>query len=400
MHFINRLITFILMLLPTLSLAKSTLPILMTKQAIDNIRYLSDDGKTTYFQNESGEIWHSKNFKNKRLLKLKKRTQYLVYVSNTKKRVVIEADQNFHSSLNFNKLNEIYVGEFDGPEVFKLGNGTKPKLHDNDKWLSFFNPNSKELRFINLENPKETVELILTNKLNPYFRPVSTVVGDYIVYSDINKKGYSALLSYHIKTKQFQPILKTKAAGMKVELCRLGDFLILGEFSLYDLNRGTNISIINTKQDPKLTAPQVIYSSSLSDLGHMKCHPGENKVFFIKSLQEDLSINYKTTEVVSLDIGTGAVKLRSDLDKVTQLVKMDNRLLIPMRGDYYIVSGQKGLENSDFLSTKDFKLIKDNSDLNDFTRIKKLKKKKKRIKKRRKKKRRKKRKKKKKKKKK
>ena len=90
MRFIDGMITFILLMIPTLSLAKSKLPILMTKQAIDNIRYLSDDGKTTYFQNESGELWHSKNFRNKRLLKLKKRTQFLVYTSNTKRRVAVE----------------------------------------------------------------------------------------------------------------------------------------------------------------------------------------------------------------------------------------------------------------------------------------------------------------------
>lgn len=374
MQFIKIIFT---MLLSQIAFAKSKLPVLKTKQAIQNIRYLSSNGSTTYFQNNSGELWYSKNFNNKLLLKLEPRTQFLVTVTEDRKRIVIEADPFFHSNLNFNKTNEIYVGEYDSDKVFKLGEGTFPQLHDNDRWLSFYNPNAKEIKFINLENPKDKVDLILTNKLNPYFRPTRLIIGDNFIYSDINKKGYSALISYDKKTKKFTPILKTKAEGMKVEMCILGDFLVMGEFSLYDLNRGTNISIINAKQDPKLAAPQIIYSSSLSDLGNLQCHRKENKVFFIKSLQEDLSINYKTSDVVAMDIGTGEVKLRSDLEKVTQIIQMDDRILVPLRGEYFVISGMQGLENSDFLSDKDFKLIKDNFDLNDFTRLEKLKKKKK-----------------------
>jgi hypothetical protein len=359
-------------------LGKSVLPKLKTKQSILNIRYLSNDGKTTYFQNGSGEFFHSKNFKNKKLLSLKKRSHFLTFVSQTKKRIAVEVDQSFHDNLNFNKLNDIYVGEFDGKELYNLGKGISPKLHLQDKWLSFFNPINKEITFTNLENPKEKVNLVLMNKVNPYFRPITAVVGELLLYSDINKKGYSAIMSYNRVTKQFAPILKTKAPGMKVEICFLNNVMVIGEFSLYDLNRGGSISVIDTFSDPKLAAPQIVYSSSLSDIGNLRCQMSEKKVFFIKSLQEDLRINYRISEVVSLDIGTGAVKLRSDLKKVTQILKLDDRLLIPMRGDFYVVSGQSGLENTNFLNNKDFKLIKDNTDLNDFTRLKKLKKRKKR----------------------
>ena len=40
------------------------LPVLKTKQSLNNIRFISSDGKLTYFQRRSGDLQLSKNYLN------------------------------------------------------------------------------------------------------------------------------------------------------------------------------------------------------------------------------------------------------------------------------------------------------------------------------------------------
>ena len=42
--------------------AKIVLPELLAKQAVSNIRYLSQDGKFTYYQKRSGSLLFSSNY--------------------------------------------------------------------------------------------------------------------------------------------------------------------------------------------------------------------------------------------------------------------------------------------------------------------------------------------------
>lgn len=381
MRFINLML---LTLLPMIAYSKSKLPTLKTKQSILNIRYVSKDGKVTYFQNSSGTLTMSAYFKNHKVLQLEKGTQYLVYNSTEKKTTLIEADETFHSALNFNKNRKLYMSKFGSPITQFVDEGLFLGLHLKDQWFSYFKPLEKEIIFrrVGLLKGQKKIDkysIVLSNRINPYFRPRTFMINDRnLLYTDLNKEGFSAIMSFNPVTKAFVPIYKTKAPGMSLEMCKLGQSLVVGEFSLYDVNRGSMIMVFDLVSDPNLKKPNIIYSSNLNDFGKLNCHEEENKVFFIKSLKEDLRINYRILEVVAMDISTGSIKIRSDLNKVTQVTMMDNRVIVPFRGEFYLVAGTADLSKESLISEKDFGFIKDTVELNDLLKIKKKKRKKRR----------------------
>jgi hypothetical protein len=379
MPFIKLLFIF-LALSPVTFAANTKLPKLITKQEILNIRYKSTDGKVTYFQNQSGELILTTLHKNHLLLKLPKNTQYVVNVSHSKKLIVVEADVDFHSNLNFNKLNQIYYGAYGSPELKKVAKGVDPQLNFNDQWISYYNPIIKELYFQNTKDLKQNYNIKLTNELNPYFRPKAFVLNKEILfYTDLNNLGFSAIMAYFPETKKFMTVFKTKAPGMKVEFCFIDKLFIVGEFSIYDINRGSSISVYDTVKDPEFSEPKLIYTSSLSDLGHFVCDNLGKRVYFVKSLQENLRINYKVTEAVSINPLSGDVQLHSDLMKVTQILQMDERIMIPYLNDFYVIKGPSTTEGQNLISLDDYKLIKGKIKLNEFSRKKKRKKKKRRV---------------------
>ena len=61
------------------------LPILMTKQDLNDIRYISNDGKFTYYQQPFGNLIFSTNYGVKEVIKLKPRTQFKLISTNSKK---------------------------------------------------------------------------------------------------------------------------------------------------------------------------------------------------------------------------------------------------------------------------------------------------------------------------
>jgi hypothetical protein len=380
MRFISVILLFIL---PVISYSKSKLPTLKTKQSILNIRYVSRDGKVTYFQNSSGTLTMSAYFKNHKILQLAKGTQYLVYNSTDRKTTFIEADETFHNALNFNKNRKLYMSKFGSPIAKYIDEGLFLGLHLKDTWYSYFKPLDKEIIFkrtglLKGQKKIDKYSIVLSNRINPYFRPKTFMVNDRsLLYTDLNKEGFSAIMNFNPVTKAFIPIYKTKAPGMSLEMCKLGQTLVVGEFSLYDVNRGSMIMVFDLIKDPTFKKPNIIYSSNLNDFGKLNCHEDENKVFFIKSLKEDLRINYRILEVVAMDIGTGSIKIRSDLNKVTQVTMMDNRVIVPFRGEFYLVAGTADLSKESLLSAKDFGFIKD-VELNDLLKLKKKKRKKRR----------------------
>jgi hypothetical protein len=56
-------------------------------------------------------------------------------------------------------------------------------------------------------------------------------------------------------------------------------------------------------------------------------------------------INHKVTEAVKLDFKTQKIEAKSQLGAVSQLITMDGKVLIPFRGEYYVLEGASNLSD-------------------------------------------------------
>jgi len=161
-----------------------------------------------------------------------------------------------------------------------------------------------------------------------------------ILYTDVNEKGYAALLSWNLIDKKMTVIKKSDVAGTHFELCRRGNYVALGEFSYDDANKGSTISILAWKDSPNLAGFTSIYKTSDNDLGQMVCD--ESKLWFVKTMSEDRKLNIKQTEAVVMDIRSGQIIVKSELERVTNIINMDGRILIPFREDIFVAQGDPG----------------------------------------------------------
>ena len=73
----------------------------------------------------------------------------------------------------------------------------------------------------------------------------------------------------------------------------------------------------------------------------MVCLP--DSIYFVKTMNQDKALNFKVTEAVKLTLKTQKIESKSDLKHVTQLIEMDGRVLIPLRGEFYVLEGKFNL---------------------------------------------------------
>ncbi len=337
------------------SFALTRLPILKTKTNIDDLRYVAKDGVFTIFVTSKGELLLSKNYKSHLIYKDQPGTNYFVYSSNDKKYFVAEAVSDYHTDLNFKKQNKILLFEYGENKPTIIGYGSEPGLHLGDQWASYYNMKSRQITFVNTKDQKNFHNIKLRNTLNSFFIPSRAVISnDKFLYTDLNKSGYAAILLYDIG-KGIKPLLKTKQPGTKLEMCQMGNNVIIGEFSYGDTNVSSNIYMLDISK-PELKINN-IYSSAYNDLGNIVCDQDSNAIFFVKTLSENLDINYRVSEAVALKLSDFSFKIMTDLEKVEHIIKMDDKILIPYQDRYYIIQGNNivGDEkfNTKFIIQKD-----------------------------------------------
>ncbi|MDP7318989.1 MAG: hypothetical protein QF441_00195 [Bacteriovoracaceae bacterium] len=318
---------------------------LQTKQDISKIRYISSDGKFTYYQKNSGELQLSTNYNFTTLLKKPKLTQYNLFTSPKESVLIIEAIEQYYSNQGLRKNNTVYtsaVGEQE--KVEKIGNGRSPKLHLDDNWISFYQPQKGNIVFHNLSAKIPSKKITLTNKINPYFIPtVGMITPNDIIYTDLNLKGLSALIQYSFIEKKFSTIYKAKSPGTKIEFCRYQNKLIVGEFPHSGVESKSSIRVIPLFKNKNYQNQSVIYTNGLNDIGNMVCK--KNKVFFIRTNEYHPQINKGDTDIYSLDIESKKIKRQTNFKNVTQIIPMGNLILTVEKGKYYIVEGNQKLIN-------------------------------------------------------
>jgi hypothetical protein len=326
--------------------AKIILPELLTKQAVSNIRFLSQDGKFTYYQKRSGSLLFSSNYKVIEMVKGELGAQYTVIASPSKQKIVVTQSESYHNFYSLRAKEKIFLTNFGDTVLKEVGMGSVPKLHLKDTWLSYYDYYSKILSFEHTTNSAIKFTIKLNNRINPYFLPqVEMSDENTIYYTDLSETGSVGLLEFKRNVGKSQLIFKAPTPMMKAEICLHNNHLVMGLFGLNFSKEGTTISR-STLPVSDFGKRQSIYSSPVNDIGQLVCNFSETEIIFIKNYgSNDLA----STDLVDLNPETKVLKLLSELKTITSVINMDGTLLALDKGKYYIVKGNIDYKNIDSL---------------------------------------------------
>jgi hypothetical protein len=330
-----------LLILLTCSIWAAPLPQFLTKHSTEAIRFITMDGRYAYVKKRPGVLGMVSSFRSIDFASEAETSDFKVVSSRFKKRLVIEVIPSVHTEYNFYKKNKILLVDWGGSTTKEIGFGTNAKLHLQDEWLTYFDPIDRVVHIVNVVTQKR-YQVTLAKKTNPYFRPdVEMITSENLVYTDINEAGLSAFISLNLATSASSVIYRSSQSGTRLELCQARDYLAIGEFPYEGVERNSQILHIPLSSTINLAGYTNIYSSSDQDLGNMICL--DRAIYFVKTLSEDKKLGIKSTEAVRLDPATKALEVKSTLSNVSQLIEMDGRVLIPFRGDFYVVEGTSNL---------------------------------------------------------
>jgi hypothetical protein len=313
-------------------LPAAELPQFITKQSSENIRFLSSDSKFTYFQNNSGTLFLSTNYKNEEVLIGAKSTQYNVMGSSERKYLLISKDESFHSVFAPLKSLSLYLIKYGEKTAKKIGEGVNPRLHMNDAWLSFYIPETKSIQIISTQLNDISFSIKSINQLNPYFIPELVMFSNEdIFYTDLNENGVAGLIKFSKSNKKSSVIYKANTQEDKIELCQCDDQLLIGLFPLN--TQGRQSSIFKTKVQKNVSLDiKKFYTNTEKDLGKMICV--ENELYFIKT---DLELGRRKYNVYKTPTSNLALTKLTDLNFVTQLVFQEDKILIPFKDKTYVI---------------------------------------------------------------
>ncbi|MBA2404932.1 MAG: hypothetical protein H0V66_09195 [Bdellovibrionales bacterium] len=325
----------------SLNIFAKELPKFLTKHTSESIRYITLDGRYAYIQKRQGVLGMVSSFRSVDFISDESHSNFLVKDSRFKQRLAVEIIPNDQKEFNLTKNHKIMVVEWGKTQTREVGIGRASKLHLGDEWISYYDAIQKMISVQNILTQK-VFQIKLSAQTSPYFTPeVEMISADTIIYSDVNDKGYIALIQYNLITQKSVVLYKSSQNGTRLELCQEKGYVGIGEFPYDDIARTSKILQIKLSDSTNLAGYTTIYSSTDSDLGNMVCL--ENSIYFIKTMTHEKKINVKQTEAVKLDLKTTQVQTVTDLGSVSQLLAMDGRILIPHRGDYYVLEGSANL---------------------------------------------------------
>jgi hypothetical protein len=329
--------------------ARIVLPELLTKQAVNNIRFLTKDGKFTYYQKRSGSLLFSTNYKVQEMIKGDIGTGYTIFASPARKKMIVLQNTNFNNFYSLRAKEKIFLVNYGESVAREAGAGISPKLLLNDTWFSYYDPYTKILNFENTSNSALKFSIKLNNRLNPYFIPEVVMSDDNTVYyTDLSEVGNYGVLEFKRNISKSEIIFKAPSPMMKVEICLNQDQLILGIFGIHFSTIGSSIS-----RSPlplkDFSKRENLYTSDLNDLGHLVCDFEKDNIAFIKNTG---NINSPSFDIANLNTGDKKITALSEKKTISNIINMDGTLLSQEKGKYYIVKGDVDYKNVDTLKAK------------------------------------------------
>ena len=262
----------------TASFAKIELSPLITKQTPGRMRYVSNNGKISFYQKRNGSLAFATNFNVSEILTGPSKTYYFVIPGSENKTFLLIKDEFFLTSNSIRNTPKIYAFRPKKKSPQFLGKGISPKIHLFETWASYYNPHQRKIYIKSLVNPILDFSLNINSENDPFFIPEVLVLdNNRVLFTDVNKTGHITLLLFTRSTKKIEILYRPQFPGKRIELCTLKDRLYLGEFPLNGINNGSQISEFNLKFSLDYSKGQIIYESPYSDYGNMICFSKTNK---------------------------------------------------------------------------------------------------------------------------
>lgn len=321
------------------------LPVLFAKQPSAYVRFISKDGTYTYYLTRSGSLMLSTNYQSHEVIKGVPGTNYLISSSPTRKTLLFTMDQNYFDFMSQREANTIYKMGFGKKDPQKIGYGLDPKLHLEDSWASYFNIQENAINFQNLMSDALKFKIVINNPINPYFIPQVVMIDkDTVLYTDLSQKGVPAISLFKRSEKKSQLLFKGASPFEKIELCIKDSNLVVGQFGFEKSKRGSSIDLIPLK-DLRESVKKNIYQSAKNDIGNLVCDFDSDNIYFIKNFSTNLNQVY---EVASLNINTKEEKKLTEILNATQILSMDDKLLLNAFGKTYVLAGRSNYQKDEF----------------------------------------------------
>jgi len=331
--------------------AEIKLPEIATKQATNNLRFISKDGKFSFYQRRSGSLLLSTNYNVEEVLKGKEGSQYKVISSPAQKYQLIEQNENFHTYLSIRKLNNIYISKYGQKKVRKIGEGVDARLHFNDTWVSFFNPYMMTINFVGLKTLGSSFQIKLQNTKNPYFIPQRVMLNDKsVLFTDLNGNATSGLIEFNRNTGKSNLLLKAENEFSKYELCAHSDNLYIGSFGIRSISKYSSITEY-TRSNFNISKGRIIYDSKFNDRGSIICNSSDEQIYFIQNTSA--ANGEESYEAATLNTKTKKVSTLSNFKWVSSIINMDDKLILPYHGKFYLLNSKQAQTTNDSLLNKD-----------------------------------------------
>ncbi|MGE3609031.1 MAG: hypothetical protein AB7I27_05545 [Bacteriovoracaceae bacterium] len=344
---------WISLILLSFNIFAADLPKLLTKHSPETLRFITIDGKYAYIQKRPGVLGLVSSFKSSDFLTESSQSDFIISSSRFKRRLAIEVIPNTHTEFSLFKNHKILVVDWGNSLTKEIGLGKNAKLHLDDEWISYYNSYEKTIHLQNILTQKK-YDIHLSSKTTPFFTPeVEMIFSDTIAYTDVNEKGYSALIIYNLITQKSSIIYKSSQNATKLEICQASEYLGIGEFPYEGADRGSKIMQIKIGSSSNLAGHTTLYDSNDHDLGNMICL--DKHIYFIKTLKENKKLQVKTTEAAKLDLKSLQIEIKSSIGNVGQLISMDGRIIIPFRSDFFVLEGESNLSEDVLKSTPNSK---------------------------------------------
>lgn len=329
--------------------AKIVLPELLTKQAVNNIRFLTKDGKFTYYQKRSGSLLFSTNYKVQEMMKSNIGTEYTLFATSARKKIVILQNPDFNNFYSLRAKLNIFLVDYGDITPREIGTGISPNLLLEDSWLSYYDPYSKIINFESTANAALKFSIKLNNRINPYFIP-KVIMSDEntVYYTDLSENGAVGVLEFKRNIGKSEIIFKAPTASIKADICLNQGYLILGLFGIHFSGAGSSISKAELPIKD-FSKRDTIYTSDLNDLGHLVCDFDKENIAFIKNYGTTSSPAY---DVASLNSSDKKITALSEMKTISNIINMDGTLITLEKGKYYIVKGEADYKSSDTLKAK------------------------------------------------
>ncbi len=340
---------FIYLVLSINCFALPPLPELITKQSTTNLRFITQDGRYTYYQKRSGSLFFSTNYKVSEMIKGATNTQYTVFAGTAQKKLVITQNEFFHNYYSIRNPEMIYLADYGSLPVRKIGYGISPRLHLNDTWISYFNPTENKITFEQTNNTAIKFSIKINNHTNPYFIPNVVMADENTLYfTDLGEGGVPGLVEFKRSISKTNLIYKANTPLVKFDLCFNNSILYFRQFGLNTSSSGTTFYKINFPFK-EFSQRDLFYTSTLNDVGNIVCELSPNEIYFIKNTGLANSPLY---DVAEFNFPNKKLNLLSDLRTTTSIFNMDGTLLTLDHGSYLIVKGNTDYKNIDTLKMK------------------------------------------------